>query len=208
MTSLFAAFHIADGTVISELHRRHRAVVFQKFVAIDNAAPRELGVHLVCDNLAAHETRPSTTGWRPSALSHAFHANRLVLDQPGRTLVRVHHRPVAAPRVRKSVPALERDVKAWIETWNDDPKPFVWEKTAEEILKSLAKYIERFSGAELLYLDDTVEAHPGRLLIRAPFAICRTGGTLKPSIMMIAEGSPAGTSGASMRFVTSQVGVS
>src|SRR5215467_4689064 len=57
VTSLFAAFNIADGTVISELHRRHRAVEFKKFlVAIDKAVPAELDVHLVCDNLATHKT--------------------------------------------------------------------------------------------------------------------------------------------------------
>ena len=57
VTGLFAAFNIADGTVISELHRQHRAVEFKKFLAaIDKAVPDELDVHLVCDNLATHKT--------------------------------------------------------------------------------------------------------------------------------------------------------
>jgi DDE superfamily endonuclease len=56
-TSLFAAFNIADGSVISELHRQHRAVEFRKFlVAIDKAVPADLDVHLICDNLATHKT--------------------------------------------------------------------------------------------------------------------------------------------------------
>lgn len=50
--------------------------------------------------------------------------------------------------VHKSVAALEKDVRGWIKTWNEDPKPFVWKKTAEEILDSLARYISRISGAE------------------------------------------------------------
>ena len=50
--------------------------------------------------------------------------------------------------VHKSVQALEKDVRAWIGTWNEDPRPFIWAKTAEEILDSLAKYIARISGAE------------------------------------------------------------
>src|ERR1700716_2126197 len=55
ITSLFAAFNIADGTVISELHRRHRAIEFRKFLAaIDKAVPADLDVHLVCDNYATH----------------------------------------------------------------------------------------------------------------------------------------------------------
>ena len=49
--------------------------------------------------------------------------------------------------VHKSVQALEKDVRAWIETWNQNPRPFVWTKTAEEILNSLAKYIAKISGA-------------------------------------------------------------
>ena len=62
-TSLFAAFNIADGTVISELHRQHRAVEFRKFlIAIDKAVPAELDVHLVCDNLATHKT-PAVRDW-------------------------------------------------------------------------------------------------------------------------------------------------
>jgi hypothetical protein len=47
----------------------------------------------------------------------------------------------------KSVRALEADIRAWIEHWNDDPRPFVWKKTAEEILDSLARYLQRISGA-------------------------------------------------------------
>src|SRR5213078_2672633 len=57
VTSLFAAFNIADGTVISAIHRRHRAIEFRKFlVAIDKAVPADLDVHLICDNLATHKT--------------------------------------------------------------------------------------------------------------------------------------------------------
>ena len=63
ITSLFAAFNTADGTVISQLHRRHRAVEFKKFlVAIDKAVPADLDVHLVCDNLATHKT-PAVKDW-------------------------------------------------------------------------------------------------------------------------------------------------
>ena len=62
-TSLFAAFNIADGSVISALHRQHRAVEFRKFlVAIDKAVPADLDVHLICDNLATHKT-PAIRDW-------------------------------------------------------------------------------------------------------------------------------------------------
>jgi hypothetical protein len=68
-TSLFAAFNIADGTVISELYRRHRATEFKKFlVTIDKTVPAELEVHLVCDNLATHKT-PTVNEWLARYLS-------------------------------------------------------------------------------------------------------------------------------------------
>ena len=55
--SLFAAFNIADGSVISQLHRRHRAIEFRNFLtAIDKAVPAGLDVHLACDNYATHNT--------------------------------------------------------------------------------------------------------------------------------------------------------
>jgi hypothetical protein len=57
-----------------------------------------------------------------------------------------HRRGAEAPE-RGRVPALEADIRAWIETWNQDPRPFVWTKTAEEILSSLARYCQRISGA-------------------------------------------------------------
>jgi hypothetical protein len=49
-------------------------------------------------------------------------------------------------RISLSVQALEADIRAWIAACNDDPKPFVWKKTAEEILDSLARYLQRISG--------------------------------------------------------------
>src|SRR6185436_20720394 len=58
ITSLFAAFNIADGTVITAWHPQHRAVEFKTFlIAIDKAVPADLDVHLICDNLATHKTR-------------------------------------------------------------------------------------------------------------------------------------------------------
>ena len=109
MTSLFAAFNIADGTVISELHRQHRAVEFKKFlVAIDKAVPDELDVHLVCDNLATHKT-PAIRDWlerHPGSACISPH--RLVVDQPGGTLVRVLTDQMIRRGVHKSVQALER----------------------------------------------------------------------------------------------------
>jgi hypothetical protein len=73
VTSLFAAFNIADGTVISELHRRHRAAEFLKFPRkIDKAVPAGPDVHLACGNLATRKT-PEVQQWL--ARSPRFHAH-------------------------------------------------------------------------------------------------------------------------------------
>jgi transposase-like protein/transposase len=149
VTSLFAAFNIADGTVISELHRRHRAVEFKKFLtAIDKAVPDELDVHLVCDNLATHKT-PAVGDWlakHPRFHVHFTPTGSSWINQVERWFAFLTDQ-LLRRGVHKSVAALEKDVRNWIKTWNDDPKPFVWHKTAEEILDSLAKYISRISDA-------------------------------------------------------------
>ncbi len=146
-TSLFAAFNIADGTVISELHRRRRAVEFRKFlVAIDKAVPAELDVYLVCDNLSTHKT-PAINDWlarHPRFHMHFTPTGSSWINQVQRWFAFLTDQ-LLRRGVHKTVAALEKDVREWIKTWNEDPKPFVWTKTAEEILNSLARYIARIS---------------------------------------------------------------
>ena len=149
VTSLFAAFNIADGTVISQIHRQHRAVEFKKFlVAIDKAVPAGLDVHLVCDNLATHKT-PAIQDWlarHPRFHIHFTPTGSSWINQVERWFGFLTDQLIRRG-VHKSVQALEKDVRAWIETWNENPRPFVWTKTAEEILNSLAEYIAKISGA-------------------------------------------------------------
>jgi transposase len=148
VSDLFAAFNIADGTVISQLHSSHRAVEFKKFlVAIDKAVPAELQVHLVCDNLSTHKT-PAIRAWldkHPRFHVHFTPTGSSWLNQVERWFGFLTDQ-LLRRGVHKSVAALEKDVDRWIQNWNTDPKPFVWRKTAEEILDSLAKYIARISG--------------------------------------------------------------
>jgi transposase-like protein/transposase len=147
VSSLFAAFNIADGTVISQLRRRHRASEFRKFlVAIDKAVPDELAVHLICDNLATHKT-PAINDWllkHPRFQLHFTPTGSSWINQVERWFGFLTDQ-LLRRGVHTSVVALENDVRAWIANWNQDPKPFVWKKTAEEILNSLAKYIARIS---------------------------------------------------------------
>ena len=145
-TSLFAAFNIADGTVISELHRRHRATEFRKFlVRIDKAVPADLDVHLVCDNYATHKTA-TIQDWlarHPRFHLHFTPTGSSWINQVERWFGYLTDQMIRRG-VHKSVQALEADIRAWIENWNQDPRPFTWTKTAEEILDSLARYISGF----------------------------------------------------------------
>ena len=149
ITSLFAAFNIADGTVISELHRQHRATEFRKFLAtIDKAVPAELDVHLVCDNYGTHKT-PAIRAWlakHPRFHMHFTPTGSSWINQVERWFGFLTSQMIRRG-VHKSVQALEADIRAWVENWNDNPKPFVWRKTAEEILDSLARYCRRISDA-------------------------------------------------------------
>jgi transposase len=148
-TSLFAAFTIADGTVISELHRQHRAAEFKKFLTtIDKAVPAGLDVHVVCDNYGTHKT-PAVKAWL--AAHPRFHMHFTPTGSSGINQVERWFGFLTDQMIRrgvhKSVAALEKDIREWIKDWNQNPKPFVWRKTAEEILDSLARYCQRISGA-------------------------------------------------------------
>jgi transposase len=148
VTSLFAAFNIEDGTVITTPHRRHRAAEFKKFlVTIDKNVPAGLDVHAVCENLATHKT-PEIQAWlgrHPRFRMH-FTAAGPWINQVERWLGYLTDQMIHRS-VNNSVQALDADIRAWIETWNENPRPFAWAKTSEDILYSLAKYITRISGA-------------------------------------------------------------
>ncbi|WP_327723657.1 IS630 family transposase [Streptomyces europaeiscabiei] len=145
ITSLFAAFNIADGTVISELHRRHRAIEFKKFlVTIDKAVPAGLDVHLVCDNYATHNTAEIRTWLRkhPRFHVHFTPTGSSWMNQVERWFGLLTDKLIRRG-VHTSVKALEDDIAGWIDTWNENPRPFTWTKTADEILSSLADYLTK-----------------------------------------------------------------
>ena len=149
VTSLFAAFNIADGTVISELHRRHRHQEFLKFLKkIDKNVPNGLDVHLVCDNYGTHKT-PEVQDWlarHPRFHVHFTPTGSSWINQVERWFGYLTDQKIRRG-VHKSVQALEADIRQWIDHWNEDPKPFAWVKTADEILNSLAEYMSKISGA-------------------------------------------------------------
>jgi len=151
VTSLFAAYGIADGTVISELlHRQHRAVEFKKFlIAIDKAVPADPDVHQVCDNLATCKT-PAIKDWlarhprfhihfTPTGSSWINPVNRAVVRVPDRS-ADPPRRPQERPGPGKRRPRLDRNLEP-------EPPAIHLDKNREEILNSLAKYIVKISGA-------------------------------------------------------------
>jgi transposase len=148
-TSLFAAFNIADGTVIGELHRRHRHQEYLKFLRrIDKNVPSELDVHIVCDNYGTHKT-PEVRDWlqkHPRFHVHFTPTGSSWINQVERWFGYLTDKKIRRG-VHKSVQALEADIRDWIEHWNEDPKPFTWTKTADEILNSLAEYMSKISNA-------------------------------------------------------------
>ncbi|MCR8580048.1 IS630 family transposase [Streptomyces sp. Isolate_219] len=147
ITSLFAAFNIADGSVIGELHRRHRAIEFKKFlVTIDKAVPTGLDVHLVCDNYATHNTPEIKTwlGKHPRFYVHFTPTGSSWINQVERWFGLLTDKLIRRG-VHTSVKALENDIRSWIDTWNENPRPFRWTKTADEILHSLADYLTKIA---------------------------------------------------------------
>ncbi|MFB8036167.1 IS630 family transposase [Streptomyces sp. NPDC056004] len=147
ITSLFAAFNIADGSVISELHRRHRAIEFKKFlVTIDKAVPVGLDIHLVCDNYATHNTAEIRTwlGKHPRFHVHFTPTGSSWMNQVERWFGLLTDKLIRRG-AHTSVKALEQDIRAWIDGWNENPRPFTWTKTADEILKSLANYLTKIN---------------------------------------------------------------
>ncbi len=148
VTSLFAAFNIEDGTVISELHRRHRHQEYLKFLKkIDKNVPSGLDVHIVCDNYGTHKT-PVIQDWlarHPRFHVHFTPTGSSWINQVERWFGYLTDKKIRRG-VHKSVQALEADIRDWIEHWNENPRPFAWTKTAEEILNSLAEYLSKISG--------------------------------------------------------------
>jgi transposase len=144
-TSLFAALDVASGKVYSSLHRRHRATEFKKFLnQLDREVPADQDVHLILDNYATHKT-PEIRRWlarRPRFHLHFTPTSGSWLNLVERFFAELTTR-LLRRGVHRSVAELEADIRAWIDRWNEDPKPYVWTKTAEEILDSIGAYCQR-----------------------------------------------------------------
>jgi transposase len=149
ITTLFAALDVVTGEVIGSIHRRHRATEFRKFLAkLDKQVPAELDVHLICDNYSTHKA-PVVARWldaHPRFHMHFTPTYSSWLNQVERWFALLTDKQLRRG-VHKNLQALERDIRTWITRWNDNPRPFAWTKTADEILERLAAYLDRIPGA-------------------------------------------------------------
>ena len=148
-TTLFAAFNTADGTVITSLHRKHRATEFKKFLTkIDAQVPDDLAIHLICDNYGTHK-HPIIKTWLAS--HPRVHLHFTPTYSSWLNLVERFFGYVTADLLQRSdhrsVQALEADIRKWVANWNENPKPFIWTKTAEQILGKLGRLIQRTSNS-------------------------------------------------------------
>ena len=148
-SSLYAALNLTTGKVIGSLHARHRAVEFKKFLTtIDRQVPAEFDVHVVLDNASTHKT-PAIKRW---LLAHPrFHLHFTPTSSSWLNLVERWFGELTTKKLQRgthrSVRELNTDIRSWIATWNDNPRPYIWTKTADQILDSIAKYGTRINDS-------------------------------------------------------------
>ena len=146
-SSLYAALDLATGKVIGSLHTRHRAIEFKQFLqTLDNAVPGELDVHVILDNASTHKT-PAIEKWlktHPRFVLHFTPTSSSWLNLVERWFAELTNKKLRRG-THRSVRQLNADIRAWIDTWNENPRPFVWAKTADEILDSIARYCTRIN---------------------------------------------------------------
>src|SRR5437667_495410 len=148
-TSLFAALDVKSGRVMGEFHRRHRSVEFRKFLArIEASVPAALDVHLLLDNYGTHKN-PRIHRWL--ARHPRFHVHFTPTSASWINLVERWFAALTEKQLRRGVHRSTRELEAairrYIEITNGHPKPFVWTKTADEILESVARSCHRISNS-------------------------------------------------------------
>jgi transposase len=144
---LYAAMNLTTGEILHQLTPQHRAIEFKKFlVQIDKAMPAELDIHVVIDNASTHKT-PLIQNW---LVRHPrFHLHFTSTSSSWMNLVERWFSELTDKWLRRGthsdVKDLSKSITQWVNTWNENPRPYVWHKTADEIIESLARYCQRIS---------------------------------------------------------------
>jgi transposase len=148
-TTLFAALDAKLGTVIGECQPRHRSREFKMFLETVNAAvPADLEVHLIMDNYGTHKTQLI----RDWLVKHPrYHVHFTPTSGSWLNLVECWFALLSKRRLERgcfsSVLDLERAIREYIGATNEAPRPFVWSRTADEILASVARFCQRISNS-------------------------------------------------------------
>jgi transposase len=148
-TSLFAALNVKTGQVLGTCQRRHRSIEFRRFlVQVDAATPADLDVHIVMDNYATHKTS-LIRSWLAS--HPRYHVHFTPTGSSWLNLVERFFAALTEKQLRRGVHRSTRELEAaiyhYLDVTNNDPKPFVWTKTADQILASLARFCQRISDS-------------------------------------------------------------
>jgi transposase len=144
-TDLFAALDLASGKVLTQMTDRHRAIEFRKFLNLINRnVPDHLDVHVIIDNVSTHKT-PEIQRW---LVRHPrFHIHFTPTYSSWMNLVERWFSQLTTKWIRRgthrSVTELRDSIQHWVDTWTDNPRPYTWHKTADQILDTLAAYIQR-----------------------------------------------------------------
>ena len=148
-TTLFAALDVATGEVIGELHRRHRSNEFLTFLrTIEASVPADLDIHLVMDNYGTHKT-PKVRSWfarHPRFHVHFTPTSASWINQVERWFAELTEKQIRRG-THRSTRQLEQAIRDYLARYNDDPKPFAWTKSANEILASIERFCLRISNS-------------------------------------------------------------
>ena len=144
-TTLFAALNAKTSDVITQFHQRHRSAQFREFLdLIDAQVPRALDVHVIMDNYSTHKTALIRQWF---AKRPRFHVHFTPTYGSWLSLVERWFAELTNKQIRRgafrSVPALKAAIQEFIDAHQADPKPFVWTKSADEILASIARFAQR-----------------------------------------------------------------
>ena len=146
-TTLFAALDAKTGKVLGGLHHRHRSIEFRKFLdRIEAAVPAGLDVHLILDNYGTHKTA-LIRQWlakRPHYHVHFTPTSASWINLVERFFALLTEKQIRRG-IHRSTRELEQAIRHYLDTYNETAKPFVWTKTADQILASVARFCQRTS---------------------------------------------------------------
>ena len=149
-TTLFAALNVLDGQVIGQCQQRHTHAEWLKFLGkIDRETPKDKTLHLIADNYATHK-HPAVQEWL--AKHPRFHMHFTPTSASWLNMVERFFRDITTDRLRRgvftSVPELEAAINDYVAHHNDNPKPFIWTKSARDILQKVIRANSRLSSKQ------------------------------------------------------------